>query len=77
MINLKELLKEEEFSVSKYADLRKLNSRLDSYQGVLKAFLGRYPKQRKASQKGNEKRVIEIIRDIEKIVKQLKDTAND
>ena len=28
-------------------------------------------------QKGNEKRVIEIIRDIEKIVKQLKDTAND
>ena len=77
MIKLKELLKEEEWSVRKYEDLRKLNSRLDSYQGVLKAFLGRYPKQGKPQQKGNEKRVIEIIRDIEKIVKQLKDTAND
>ena len=39
--------------------------------------LGKYPKRGKPSQKGNEKRVIEIIRDIEKIVKQLKDTAND
>ena len=78
MMKLKELLKEEEeWSVRKYDDLRKLNSRLDSYQGVLKAFLGKYPKQGKPSQKGNEKRVIEIIRDIEKIVKQLKDTAND
>ncbi len=77
MVKLKELLKEEEWSVRKYEDLRKLNSRLDSYQGVLKAFLGKYPKQGKAQNKGNEKEVIEIIGDIEKIVKQLKDTADD
>ena len=44
MMKLKELLKEEEWSVRKYEDLRKLNSRLDSYKGVLKAFLGKYPK---------------------------------
>ena len=77
MIKLKELLKEEEWSVRKYEDLRKLNSRLDSYQGVLKTFLGKYPKRGKPQNKGNEKEVIEIIGDIEKIVKQLKDTAND
>ena len=45
MMKLKELLKEEEWSVRKYEDLRKLNSRLDSFLGVLKGFLGKYPKQ--------------------------------